>query len=167
MIDYRDQTPPSTPSTPQLFRDREAGLQNERDQRVLDSPENRRVPEHLPLPVNNDPVVPPLHPQYHYLPANLAEQWANLQPLIPVGQRRRRQAPDVPAPAPAQYQYIPAYLAQQVAALAPLQQRGRGRGRRRDNPAPAPAPVAFGDLANQVAALPPVCFFFLLQYLLS
>ena len=87
----RDQTPPSTSSTPQLFRDREAAQQNERDQRVL-SPENRRVPEHLPLPVNNDPVVPPLHPQYHYLPENLAEQWANLQPLIPVGQRRRRQA---------------------------------------------------------------------------
>ena len=167
MINYRDQTPPSTP---ERVRDAARRDDHERRQRVMESPQNRRVPE--PFPVNNDL----LDRQFNYpRPADLQQMVANLPPLNPVGQRRRgRQVPvdpalalgppfaPAPAPAPAQYRYINADLAQQVAALPPLQQRGRGRGRGRrgDNPAPAPAPVAFGDLANQVAALPPVCFFF-------
>ena len=129
----------------------------------MESPQNRRVPD--PLPVNNHPP----NQQFNYLPEDLAQRWANLQPLIPVRQRgrqRQRQpdpdpAPDptpalspafvlAPAPAPdhapPQYQYISADSAQQVAALPPLQQRGRGRGRRHDNPAPAPAPVNFEEI---------------------
>ena len=155
LINYRDPTPPSTPE-----HVRDAGRQDDHEEceRLMESPQNCRVPD--PLPVNQ---------QFNYLhPANLAQMRDNLPPLIPVGQRGRwRQPPAAPAfvlaPAPAPdpplYQYISADLAQQVAALPPLQQRGRGRGRRCDNPAPAPAPVNFEEIAVQYAALPHVCFF--------
>ena len=142
--------------------------QNERDQRVLESPEYHRTPHHVqiarlgasvppvpPLVFTLPPDVPPPAPVYSHLPAHLAQQYAALPPLYP-----RRQAsvapapalqlapPFVPAPAPApvtRYQHLPPHLAQQLAALPPLIQHGRGRGRGRGNnptaPAPAPAPA--------------------------
>jgi len=170
LINYRDQTPPSTP---ERVRDAAQRDDHERRQRVMESPQNRRVPE--PVPVDNDL----LDRQFNYpRPVDLAQMVANLPPLNPVVRRGRgRQAPvdpapalgpafdlgppfaPAPAPAPAQYQYINANLVQQVAALPPLQQRGRGRGRRGHNPAPALAPMNFEEIAVQYAALPPVCFF--------
>jgi hypothetical protein len=150
IFNYRDNnTPPSTPE-----RVRAAAQQNEREQRVLDSPEHHRTPHHIRITRNNN-QIPPALPQFTYLPANLAEQFAALPPLNPVGQRGRgrgrgRQAPApafglapafqlapaaapaapaAPAPAPAtlNYQYLPAHLAQQLAALPSLPQRGRVR----------------------------------------
>jgi hypothetical protein len=142
---YRDQTPPSTPQ-----RVQEAARQNERDQRVLDSPEQRRIPQ--------DP--PPI-PRFTHLPANLAQQLAELPPLRQRG--RRRQAPDsivpapvpapafalapaftpAPAPAPYHYEHLPDHLAQQLAALPSFPQRGRIRR----------------GYSRNIPVLPHVCFF--------
>ena len=177
-MDYRDPTPPTTP---EHFRN--AAQQNERDQRVLDSPEHHRTPHHVriarlgvhvPPPVFMPPAIvppppPPPAPIYSHLPAHLAQQYAALPDLYP-----RRQASVVPLPVPqlapafvptpalARYSHLPADLAQQVAALPPLMERGRGRGRRYNTtapaPHPAPAPLPFAEIAAQYAALPPVCF---------
>ena len=135
LINYRDPTPLSTP---EHVRDAVQQDDHEQRERLMESPQNRRVPD--PLPVNQ---------QFNYLhPANLAQMRDNLPPLIPGGWRGRRRQPPVdpapapdfalgpafapapapdfalapafapdPAPAPAWYQYIPADLAQQVAAL--------------------------------------------------
>ena len=98
---YRDQTPPNTPQ-----RVRTAARQSERDNRTLDSPEHRRIPNqpihpHIePLQFNNIPVPqvppPPINPiplddpfaqpapinfnghQYHHLPPELAQRVQNL-----------------------------------------------------------------------------------------
>ena len=152
LINYRDPTPLSTP---EHVRDAVQQDDHEERKRLMESPQNCRVPDSLPV-----------NQQFNYLhPANLAQMRDNLPPLIPVGWRGRwRQPPADPAPAPAplQYQYISADLAQKVAALPPFQQRGRGRCRRCDNRAPAPAPVNFEEIAVQYAALPHVCF--LLKY---
>ena len=92
---------------------------------------------------------------------------ANLPPLNPVGQRGgRRQAPVNPPPAPVAalapaFTLAPAPAPAQYRYLDPdLAQRVAALpplGRGRRGH--NPAPVSFADLANQVAALPPVCFF--------
>jgi hypothetical protein len=183
IINYRDNTPPSTPE-----HVRAAAQQNERDQRVLDSPEHR-TSHHVcmtrlgpPIPDTViPPVIPPAIPQFSNLPANLAQQLADLPPLNPVRQRGRgrgrgrgRQAPIVPEPEPAafglapafelapapaasttNYPHLPGPLGQQLAQLPPLLPP-RGRVRRN---IPAPAPPPFEEIMARYAALPPVCYF--------
>jgi hypothetical protein len=178
----RDPTPPTTPE-----RVRNVAQRNERDQRVLDSPEHHRTPHHvriarlgvsvppIPPPVfMPPPIAPPPAPLYSHLPAHLAEQYAALPPLNPRRQALVAPVPApqlapafIPAPAPApapvmRYQHLPADLAQRVAALPPLIQPGRGRGRGRgrvNNPT-----MPFAEIAAQHAALQPVCFILLLYY---
>ena len=117
---FRDQTPPNTPQ-----RVRTAARQSERDNRTLDSPEHRRIPQQpihpqiQPLQFNNIPVPQVLPPapnalplddpfaqpapinfngyQYHHLPADLAQavQNVNAMPLAPL---RRRTPAQVPPP---------------------------------------------------------------------
>jgi hypothetical protein len=174
----RDPTPPTTPE-----RFRNVAQQNERDQRVLDSPEHHRTPHHVriarlgvsvppvPPPVfMPPPIVPPPVPVYSHLPAHLAQQYAALPPLNPGRQASVAPVPApqlapafVPAPAPVmRYQHLPADLAQRVAALPPLIQPGRGRGRGRGNNPTVPPPMSFAEIAAQRAALQPVCFILLL-----
>ena len=138
---YRDQTPLTTPE-----RVRSEAQQTERDQRVLESPERHRTPHHIriarssvsvppiPPPVFMPlSIVPPPAPIYNNLPAHLAQQYAALPDLY-LG----RQA-SVPPP-----QLAPAF----VHVPAP------------EAPAPAPAPAQYpnlpADLAQQLAALPPL-----------
>ena len=101
LYEYRPETPPNTPQRAQA-----AARQNERDNRNLDSPQHRRVPQHAnppqiaPLQFNNipipqapllpdpdDPFAPPPPPvqQYQHLPQHLAQQLQNLPPLAPAG----------------------------------------------------------------------------------
>ena len=167
-MDYRDPTPPTTPE-----RFRNAAQQNERDQRVLDSPEHHRTPHHVriarlgvsvpPIPPSvfmPPAIVPP--PIYSHLPVHLAQQYDALPDLYP------SVAPGLaPAfvPAPARYSHLPADLAQHVAALPPLMECGRGRGRGRSrsrgrgNDTTVPAPLPFSEIAARYAALPSVSFF--------
>src|ERR1700733_13598654 len=92
----RDLSPPNTPR-----RVRTAAQQMEHDQRSLDSPTRHRTPHHvhmmrmaqpalppppllLPNANNDDPFLAPPPapaPQYHHLPAHLAQQLAALPPL--------------------------------------------------------------------------------------
>lgn len=175
-MDYcviRYQTPQTTPE-----RVRSLAQRNERDQRVLESPEHHRTPHHvriarlgvfgasIPPPVfmPASTVAPPA-PVYTHLPAHLAQQYAALPPL-----QTRRQASVAPVhppqlapafvPAPSRYHHLPANLAQQLAALPPLIPLGRGRGRDRGigNSVIAPAPLPFSEIAAQYAALPSVRF---------
>jgi hypothetical protein len=127
---FRDQTPPTTPE-----RVRTAAQQEERNQRVLDSPENRRTP-HPAIVSNNHFVVPPVAapsvPVYSHLPPHLAQALANLPPLNPPAQRGRRRHVTTSIPTLA-----PAFdLAQRVANLPPLNPPVQ-RGRRRQVTAPA------------------------------
>ena len=167
ILDGRDPTPPTTPE-----RFRNAAQQNERDQRVLDSPEHHRTPHHVqiaqlgasvPPPVFMPPAIvpppppPPPPPIYSHLPAHLAQQYLypSVAPVL---------APAF-VPAPARYSHLPADLAQCVAALPPLMEHGRGRGRGRSrsrgrgNDTTVPAPLPFSEIAARYAALPYVSFF--------
>ena len=153
----RNQTPPTTPQ-----RVRSAAQQNERDSRVLESPEHHRTPHHvrmarlssvppIPPPVFM-PAVPPPAPIFRNLPPELAQQYAALPPLYPMRQRSVVPAP-APAPVLAHYPNLPLDLTWRVAALPPILEQGRGRGRSRGN-----------NIAAQYAALPLVCF--ILYYIL-
>lgn len=67
----------------------------ERNQRLLESPQNRRVPAPAfipPPPFILPEQIAPVN-QYPHLPAHLAQQLANLPPLQPVGRRGRQPAP--------------------------------------------------------------------------
>ena len=152
---YRDQTPLTTPE-----RVRNEAQRNERDQRVLDSPEHHRAPYNVRVAqsgVSAPPIPPsifmpttavPSHaPIYNNLPSHLAQQYAALPDLYT--NRQASAAPQlapafvpapappqlapafVPAPAPAQYRNLPANLAERLAALPPLVEHGRSRGRGR------------------------------------
>ena len=84
-------------------RVRTEAQRNERDQRVLDSPEHHRTPHHvriarlgasvapIPPPIFMPPPLPRPAPVYSNLPAHLAQQYAALPPLQP-----RRQASVAP-----------------------------------------------------------------------
>ena len=89
-------------------RVRTEAQRNERDQRVLDSPEHHRTPHQVRIerlgasvpPIRPPifmpqapPIVPPPAPVYSNLPAHLAQQYAALPPLQP-----RRQASVAPVP---------------------------------------------------------------------
>jgi hypothetical protein len=161
------------PTTPERFR---SGAQrNERDQRVLESPEHRRIPHHVQIaqsgvsappihpPIFMPPaIVPPPAPVYQNLPSHLAQQYADLPDLYP--RRQASVAPPpvpqlapafVPVPGPGPYRNRPANLAQRLAALppAPVPQLA---------PAflPTPGPGQYQNLpahlAQQLAALPPL-----------
>ena len=178
---YRDQTPPTTPE-----RVRSEAQQNERGQRVLESPEYHRTPHHvrlarsgvftpaMPPPVFMPPVVVAPHASvYNDLPPHLAQQYTALSDLYPrrLGQASVAPGPGpqlapafVPAPAaPARYPNLPTDLAQRLAALPPLVERGRGSGRGRGRPrannttAPANAPLTYAEIAAQYANLSSVC----------
>ena len=119
---FRDQTPPNTPQ-----RVRTAARQSERDNRTLDSPEHRRIPDQpifpqiQPLQFNNIPVPQLLPPPQNPIAID-----------DPFG---------LPAINPQQYQHLPPDIAQRLATLPPLQPvQGRGRGRGRGN-RPLPPPV--------------------------
>lgn len=149
----RNQTPPTTPE-----RVRTAAQQNERIQRVLDSPENRRIPSG----------------RYSHLPVDLAQQLAALQPLHNFQSDSTVASTSRPM---GNYQHLPANLAQQLAALPPMPSRGRGGYRGRSNqplplpppllqpppllppallPPPPPRPLEFNELIAQYNALPPL-----------
>jgi hypothetical protein len=148
-FEYRDNTPPSTPE-----RVRAAAQQYERDQRVMDSPEQRRIPHPPPPFPMVPPMVPPPIPQFSHLPANLQQQLAALPPLNPVrggrgrGRGRGRGAPVVPASAPA-FALAPAFELAPAPAPVPV-----------PIPAPVPAPSTTHyqhlppHLAQQLATLP-------------
>ena len=125
---FSDQTPPTTPE-----RVQSSAQQNEREQRVLDSPEHHRTPHQVRM-ARLGAAVPPI-PAPVFLPP-----------------------PVVPPPAPV-YRHLPAGLAQDFVALPPLVQHGRGRGRGRGR-GTVPAPIPFAEIAAQYAALPPVRVFF-------
>ncbi len=116
------------------------------------------------MPAHDRFVIPPVAPPpvslYSHLPPHLAQAMANLPPLNPPGQRRRRNqvnasasasasasvsAAPAPAPAPV-YRNLPPHLAQQLSTLVPFPQGAYNR-----NPIPTPLPLG--------AALP-VCFYF-------
>ena len=128
-----NETPPTTPE-----RTRTAAQQEERNQRIMNSPEQHRIPDRSfpPAPVY---VPPPPAPapapiattSYNNLPPDLAQQLANL-PDFPKPGRHGRPRKNIHAP-----------------ALAPA-------------PAPAPAPLSFAQLTAQYAALQPVCLIFYL-----
>jgi hypothetical protein len=112
-LKYRPETPPNTPQ-----RARAAARQNERDQRNLDSPEQRQIPHNA----NPSPYIPPLN-----LPIPQPPLFAENMPLL--------DDPFGPPPPPVQqYQHLPQDLAEQLQnlpALAPAPGCGRGRGRGR------------------------------------
>ena len=178
MGNIKDQTPLTTPE-----RVWSEAQRNERDQRVLESPEYHRTPHQVqiawlhasvpPVPPLPPPNVPPPAPVYRNLPPDLARMYAALPPLQPT--RRASVAPQlappfvplpVPAPAPVtHYQHLSSDLAQQLAALPPLIPQGRGR---RNNtavpvpvPVPAPACMTFAQIVAQYDALQHVCFILL------
>ena len=175
MGNIRDQTPPTTPE-----RVRNEAQRNERDQRVLESPEYHRSPHQVRMARLGASVppppfdVPPPAPVYRNLPPDLARMYAALPPLQPT--RRASVAPQlapafVPLPPVTHYQHLSSDLAQQLAALPPLipQGRGRGRGRGRGNntaipapvPAPAPARLTYAQIVAQYDTLQHVCFYFI------
>ena len=173
---FRDQTSPSTPE-----RVRSAAQRNERDQRILESPEYHRPPHNVRINVSApvfmpQPVAPPPVPIYSNFPPHLAQQYEALQNLYP--RRDTSVAPllapaFVPAPAPApapapptRFSHLPPDLAQRVAALNdPYPRRDVSVTPQLAPafvpvPAPAPAPAHYShlpaNLAQQVAALPPM-----------
>ena len=150
---YRDQTPLTTPE-----RVRSEAQHNKRDQRVLESPEHRRIPltvqlaqsgilaPHIPPVFMPSAVVPPRAPIYPNLPPHLAQQYAALPDLYP--RRQVSVAPQLaPAfvPTPAQHQPVPVPAPQLAPAFVPV-------------PAQAQAqyPNLPADLAQRLASLPPL-----------
>ena len=114
----RDQTPPNTPQ-----RVRTAARQSERDNRTLDSPEHRRIPQ---------PIFPQIQPLQFPIPQVIPPPQNPIAIDDPFG---------LPAINPQQFQHLPPDLAQRFANLPPLQPaQGRGRGRGRGN-RPLPPPV--------------------------
>ena len=149
MIFYSDnQTPPITPE-----RFRTAAQQEERNQRFMGSPEQRRIPDQQPPPPPPPPAAAPISTiSYNNHPPDLVQQLENLPDFPKPG---RRGAP-APAPAPLTIEQLTA----QHAALPALQPVRHGRPRKNipaPAPAPAPAPLLFAQLAAQYAALQPVC----------
>jgi hypothetical protein len=143
----QQETPPNTPQRARIY-----SRQTERNNRIMDSPQNRRTPAQHPVPhiqplQYNQPLQPappdvadpfgvPVARQYNHLPAHLAQQLAALQPLPPNPASRQREQPrnaSFPPPVP---------------ILQP--------------PLPPPIPVAHQynhlppHLAQQLANLPPV-----------
>jgi hypothetical protein len=77
---------PSTPLTsPQLSQ--QAAHLEERNQRIIGSPEQRRIPTAPPQPVVFNGQT------YHHLPSNLAAQLAALPPIPPMRVRHSARAP--------------------------------------------------------------------------
>jgi len=113
--------PPTTPLTsPQ--RQQHAGRHQERLERVVGSPEQRRVPAPPPLTFSiSAPVAGPSVPM--------------AGPSVPVA------GPSVPVAGPSVYRHLPAQLAAQLAALTPLpppSRRSVSASNRRTSLAPAP-----------------------------
>jgi len=124
-LDYnRPETPPNTPQRAQA-----AARQNERNNRILDSPQQHRIP-HNPGLIH----VEPLH--FNHIPIPL-----------PPGNQVVPDDPDDPfaLPAPNNYTHLPPHLAQQLHNLPafPAQGRGRGRGRGQGHVAPVSVYFAF------------------------